>query len=100
MASQSRSVARVKYRGVNVNAGDAIEATRLRSAVLRDLYFSRMDAQFLTCQKEAQTVSGVEPREGHVLFQHIDLVAKTISEDTTAPVRLHTTDEDIEVGYC
>ena len=93
MAKQSRSVDRVKFRGLNFNAGEAIEATRLRSAVLRDLYFSRMDAQFLTRQKEAQTVSGVEPREGHVLLQHSDLVVKIISEDTTAPVRLHTTDE-------
>ena len=47
-----------------------------------------MDAQFLTRQKEAQTVSGVEPLEGYVLFQHSDLVAKIMSEDTTAPVRL------------
>ena len=52
-----------------------------------------MDAQFLTRRKEAQTVSGVEPRKGHVLLQHSDFVAKIISEDTTAPVRLHTTDE-------
>ena len=34
---------------------------------------TRVDAQSLTRQKEAQTASGIEPREGHVLFQHSDL---------------------------
>ena len=49
-----------KSRGLSVDAGEAIEATRLRSPVLRDPYFSRVDAQSLTRQKEAQTASGID----------------------------------------
>ena len=82
VATLSEVSLEVRVRGLSVNAGEAIEATRLRSPVLRDPYFSKVDAQSWTRQKEAQTASGIEPREGHVLFQHSDLVAKTISEDT------------------
>ena len=37
---------RPKFRKLSVNVGEAIDATRLRSPLLKDPYFSRVDEQF------------------------------------------------------
>ena len=77
MATTSKSV---DYE--SVNAGEAIEATRLRSPVLRDPCLSRVDVQPSDIVERGQDASGkADNLQGHVLFKNIDHVAETVSED-------------------
>ena len=75
MATLAEVPPEVRVPRLEYYAGEAIEATRLRSPVLRDPYSSRVDARSWTRQKEARTASGIEPREGRVLSQHSDVIS-------------------------